>query len=343
MSDSARAVLLRSLLELELELRREQGEEIVGEEFRTRFADHPRLVHEVIERAGLITAPLPPSPTVSEPLRLAFDDFELGRVIGETTGSIVYEAVQKSLGRSVAVKVLRGAHDDDASRVRRFLHEARKAARLRHPHIVRMHGSGRTADDGYFLVMDLVDGHDAQQLIRLGKVPPRRAAEILVPVAEAVHYANQQQIIHRDLKPSNILLEGGERPLLTDFGHAKELRGGDVRTTAGKILGTLQYMAAEQADPERGEVGARTDVFGLGAVLYALLTGKPPFRGQKTVELLGEVLSLRPIASPRTIDPDVPAGLERICSTCLRRSPSDRYATAEEVGIELRSWLSASG
>ena len=174
--------------------------------------------------------------------------------------------------------------------MRRFFAEARALARLRHPHIVGVHGIGRMADGRYFLVMDLVeDGTTLAGLLRQGPVPFDRAAGLVATVAEAIEHAHSRGVIHRDLKPSNVLLDAEGRPHVTDFGLAKVFDAADPdnpQTTADRILGTPHYMAPEQADPARGPITPRTDVYALGGLLYALLTGKPPIQGDSLTAIL---------------------------------------------------------
>jgi serine/threonine protein kinase len=239
----------------------------------------------------------------------------------------------------VAVKILRYERWSSRLGVTRFLREAKAAARLRHPNIVRVHGIGRTESGSYFLVMDYVGGIDLEQRIRRGNLSVEEAAEIVATIAEAVDYVHEHGIIHRDLKPSNVLLEGGTTPLLTDFGLAKIV---DAETPdlaqSGHILGSPCFLAPEQIRGNRGTIGPSTDVYGLGAILYNALTGKPPRFGKSLEEVVADVLSLKPPVPPRFFSEGVPPPLERICLRCLSPAPADRFASARDVARALRSW-----
>jgi serine/threonine-protein kinase len=356
-----RTALLRELLDVEMSYRQERQEIPRVEEYLAIFPGDEPAIREVFERAptadvaddvhgggepakGAADAPEAPDPEAPFP----FSDFELGAKLGETGMSTVYAAVQRSLGKRVAVKVLRLTRTASACAVRRFLQEARAVARLRHEDIVDVHGVGRTDDGSYFLVMDLVDGLDLEKRIDprkggTGPLPFRQAAEIVATVAGAVEHAHKNGIIHRDLKPSNVLLEKGSRPLLTDFGLAKHLEVEISRLSGpNDMVGTPCYMAPEQADSLWGAVSPRTDVYGLGAVLYALVTGKPPFEGPTLDAIIARVKSPHPPISPRACNPEVPEALQEICMRCLRKDPSERHAGAAEVARALGEWLASS-
>jgi serine/threonine protein kinase len=270
-------------------------------------------------------------------------DFEMVRLLGSGGMGEVHEAVQKSLRKRVALKLIWREALDSPSRVRRFFAEARALARLRHPHIVGVHGIGRMADGRYFLVMDLIeDGTTLATLLRKGPVPFDRAAELVATVAEAIEHAHSRGVVHRDLKPSNVLLDAEGRPHVTDFGLAKVFDAADPDhplTTADQILGTPHHMAPEQADPARGPITPRTDVYALGGLLYALLTGRPPVEGDSLTAILTRVVSPEPIPTPRSLRDDVPAALERICVTCLEKDAEKRLASARAVAGALRAWL----
>ena len=274
---------------------------------------------------------------------LSGTDFELVRPLGSGGMGEVFEAVQKSLRKRVALKLIRHEALDSPSRVRRFFAEARALARLRHPHIVGVHGIGRMADGRYFLVMDLVeDGTTLAALLRQGPVPFDRATGLVATVAEAIEHAHSRGVVHRDLKPSNVLLDAEGRPHVTDFGLAKVFDAADPehpQTTADQILGTPHYMAPEQADPARGPITPRTDVYALGGLLYALLTGQPPIQGDSLTAILTRVISPEPVPTPRALRGDVPAALERICGTCLEKDAEKRLPSAGAVAESLRAWL----
>ena len=288
-----------------------------------------------------------PAPASGRPIDLEAPlpeaDFELVRLLGSGGMGEVYEAIQKSLRKRVAFKLIRREALDSPSRVRRFFAEARALARLRHPHIVGVHGIGRMADGRYFLVMDLVEGGTTlAALLQQGPVSFERAAELVATVAEAIEHAHSRGVVHRDLKPSNVLLDAEGRPHVTDFGLAKIFDATDPdnpQTTADQILGTPHYMTPEQADPARGSITPRTDVYALGGLLYALLTGRPPIEGDSLTAILTRIVSPEPVPTPRALRVDVPAGLERICSTCLEKDAQKRHPSADAVAAALRAWL----
>jgi serine/threonine protein kinase len=270
-------------------------------------------------------------------------DFQLLRPLGAGGMGEVFEALQKSLRKRVAIKLIHREALDSPSRVRRFIAEARALGRLRHPRIVDVHGIGRMLDGRHFLVMDLIEGGTTlTALIKAGPVPFDRAATLVATIAEAIDHAHARGVAHRDLKPSNVLLDAEGNPNITDFGLAKILDQADPDhppTTADQILGTPHYMSPEQADPARGPITPRTDVYGLGGILFALLTGKPPIQGESITHLLTQIVSPEPIRSPRELRPDVPPAVEQICRRCLHKQADQRYASAREVAESLKAWL----
>jgi eukaryotic-like serine/threonine-protein kinase len=266
-----------------------------------------------------------------------FGDYELLEEIAVGGMGVVYKARQVSLNRVVAVKmILKGtlAAEED---VKRFRAEAEAAANLQHPAIVAIHEVGLHEGQHYFS-MDFVEGHSLAQLPREQPLTARQAAEYVRDAAEAVHYAHQQGTLHRDLKPSNILIDRQGRVRITDFGLAKKITGDSDLTLTGQILGTPSYMPPEQALGKRSLIGAASDIYSLGAVLYELLTGRPPFRGESPAETLRQVESLDPI-SPRLLSPAVPRDLETICLKCLEKEPHKRYGTAQLLADDLGRYL----
>ncbi len=252
---------------------------------------------------------------------------------------IVFEARQRSLDRIVAVKMIRAGRFAGKEDVRRFQNEAEAVAKLDHPHIVPVYEVGEHEGDSYFS-MKRIDGTSLAS--RLGGFldRPREAARLVATVAQAIYHAHQRGVLHRDLKPSNILLDAKGEPHVTDFGLAKRLDGtGDVETThTGAILGTPAYMAPEQASGQRSLVTTATDVYGLGALLYALLTGHAPFRGESVADTLLQVRERSP-EPIRKSNVKVPRDLETISARCLEREPRRRYASANAVAHDLELWL----
>ena len=245
---------------------------------------------------------------------------------------VVFEARQTSLNRAVALKMVKAgllAGDDE---LRRFRNEAEAVAMLDHPGVVPVFEVGEHAGSGPYFSMKLVAGGSPGVAARsLTKGDPKAAATLAAGVAEAVARAHMRGILHRDLKPANILVDEEGQPHVTDFGLAKLVRSDVEMTASGAILGTPAYMAPEQAAGKRGGVTTATDVYGLGSILYALLTGKAPFGGDSVAETLDAVRHITP-EPPRRLDARVPRDLETICLKCLEKDPRRRYATARDDG-----------
>ncbi len=262
-----------------------------------------------------------------------FGPYELVREVGRGGMGVVYEAKQKGLDRSVAVKMILAGHLASPEIVRRFQAEAKAAARLRHSNIVHIHDVGRLGGQDFF-VMEYIEGRSLEKLIAGGPVEPATALRLIATVARAVEHLHQQGVLHRDLKPSNILLDAEGQPFVTDFGLAKVFSPDSETTATGIIAGTPSYMAPEQASGRRAGLGPATDVYSLGAILYELLTGVPPFRGETALDTLLEVLGSDP-AMPRKLNPRIPRGLELICLKCLSKDPAGRYASAGALADDL--------
>jgi serine/threonine protein kinase len=282
--------------------------------------------------------PVPQPPTIVDlKPRRVFGDYELLEEIARGGMGIVYKARQMSLNRIVALKMIlagRLAGEDD---LQRFRTEAEAAARLRHPNIVAVHEVGEV-DGQHFFSMEYVEGCSLAQRLTQGPLPSRVAARYVRLIARAVHYAHRQGILHRDLKPGNILIDGSDEPQVTDFGLAKQLGGDSRQTRTGQVMGTPSYMSPEQAAGKSKELGPPTDVYGLGAVLYELLTGKPPFRSDNPVDTIRHVLEREPVP-PRLLNPKIDADLETICLKCLEKEPKHRYASAEALADDLQRYL----
>jgi serine/threonine protein kinase/tetratricopeptide (TPR) repeat protein len=271
-----------------------------------------------------------------------FDDYELLEEIGRGGQGIVYRARQKSLDRTVALKVIGlGPAYVGATKahLKRFRLEAKAAASLNHPFIVPIHEIGERDGCCYFS-MGLVEGGQLDEVIKREPMPVRRAAELIAKLARTVHYAHEHGILHRDIKPGNILLDAKGEPHLTDFGLARltETESDVTRTT--EVLGTPSYMAPEQARGNSAAAGltSATDVYGLGAVLYHLLTGHPPFAGGTTYETTRLLLETDP-RQPRLWNPKVDRDLSTICLKCLEKDPQRRYSSAVGLAEDLERWL----
>jgi serine/threonine-protein kinase len=331
--------------------------------------DHPDLASELralwataqfaafaVPNGEAPTAPMTPADPVQPE---SFDDYEILGELGRGGMGVVYKARQKSLGRPVALKMMREARLSSDSDRARFLAEAESVARLKHPNIVTVYEVGDRAGLPY-IVMEFVEGRTLAQHLADGPLPPREAARFVADVARAVQHAHEQGILHRDLKPANILLASGGReppdssrpwgsrpplaegPKVTDFGLAKRLTVSstgerDWRTQTGAIVGTPGYMAPEQATSRR-DLTPATDVYALGAILYECLTGRPPFHATDPFYALMMVVEQEPVP-PRLLVSGIDRDLEVICLKCLQKPPELRYATAGNLAADLEAYL----
>jgi eukaryotic-like serine/threonine-protein kinase len=266
-----------------------------------------------------------------------FGDYQLLKVLGHGGMCVVYMARQISLNRQVALKMIAAGELASDADLHRFRNEAEAVAGLDHPHIVPIYEVGEH-DGRHYFSMKLIPGGSLTQRLSEFTADPRSAAQLLATVAEAVHHAHRRGILHRDLKPSNILLDEERRPHVTDFGLAKRVEGDSELTQSGAIVGTPAYMAPEQASGRRGSITTATDVHGLGAVLYAMLTGRPPFRGESVLEVLQQVREQDP-EPPSKLNPRVPRNLETVCLKCLEKDPRRRYDSAAALAEDLDRWL----
>ena len=267
-----------------------------------------------------------------------FGDYELERVLGEGGMGIVYKARQLSLNRPVALKMIKAARFASADEIRRFQNESEAVARLDHPNIVPIFEVGQFEDQHYFS-MKLIAGEGLDKRTREYMTKPRQSAELMAVTASAVHHAHQRGILHRDLKPANILIDAEGRPHVTDFGLAKRVEADSELTRTGAILGTPAYMAPEQASGKRGAVTTATDVYGLGAVLYVLITGKAPFGGDSVTDTLEQVRG-RPPEPPSKRNPRVPRDLEVRCPEVSGKGlASATCQQADALAEDLRRWL----
>ncbi len=267
----------------------------------------------------------------------SFGDYELLEEIARGGMGIVYRARQKALNREVAIKLLLHGALASGPDVERFRAEAAAAASLKHPGIVSIHEVAECEGQHYFS-MDLIAGRDLAMITRDGLLPARQAAEIVARVADAVQHAHDHGVLHRDLKPSNILMDVEGRPHVTDFGLARRLEDAGPHTQTGSLLGTPGYMSPEQAVGKTSKVDVRSDVYGLGTVLYHLLTGRAPFNGESATDILRQVIENEPVA-PSLLNHAIPRDLETICFKCLSKEPGRRYADARSVAEDLERFL----
>lgn len=286
------------------------------------------------------TAKLTFDPSADPPLRppdgttMKLGDYELLEEIGRGGMGVVYKARQRSLDRTIALKMILAGRFASEAEVQRFRAEAIAAATLAHPNIVAVHEVGEL-EGQHFFSMDYVDGLNLAQLAGDAPLPARQAARYVRLIAQAVQYAHDHHLIHRDLKPSNVLISRDDQPKLTDFGLAKRLTGDSDLTLSGQVLGSPNFSAPEQAAGHSKAAGPAGDVYSLGAILYYLVTGRPPFLAESLERTLHHVINTDP-AAPGMINPAIPGDLETICLKCLEKEPGRRYRTAQEVAEDLR-------
>jgi len=265
------------------------------------------------------------------------DDYELLEEIGRGGQGVVFRARQKSLNRTVALKVISLGQWASKAHLKRFRREAEAAAGLDHPSIVPIYEVGERDGSCYFS-MKFVEGGQLDEVVRRTPMPIRQAVELIAKIARTVHYAHEHGILHRDIKPGNILLDAKGEPHLTDFGLARLVESESSVTHTLDVLGTPSYMAPEQAVGNNAAVSNATDVYGLGAVLYQLLTGHPPFAGGTTYETIKLLEDTEP-RPPRLLNPKVDRDISTICLKCLEKDPKRRYASALALGEDLEHWL----
>jgi WD40 repeat protein/tRNA A-37 threonylcarbamoyl transferase component Bud32 len=289
-------------------------------------------------QAGVSSADDRPGLGREAPPSIPFGDYELIEEIARGGMGVVYKARQKRLNRIVAVKMVLSAQFGGKNFVQRFRAEASAAAILQHPNIVGIHDVG-VQQGQHFFSMEYVEGPNLAHLVGARPLQPRRAAHYLKTIAEAIDYAHEQGILHRDLKPSNILIDSAtDQPRVSDFGLAKRLDGESSLTMTGQVLGSPNFMPPEQASGQRGKGGRQSDVYGLGAILYYMLTARAPFQADSLEMLVTQVMNSDPV-SPRLLNAAIPSDLQTICLKCLEKEPSRRFQTAQELAAELGRFL----
>jgi eukaryotic-like serine/threonine-protein kinase len=277
----------------------------------------------------------------------AVPGYEIRAVLGRGGMGVVYKAWHKALKRMVALKMILSGPHAASEDLMRFRIEAEAAARLQHPNITQIHDIGQAAGRPY-MAMELVEGCSLADVLDGTPQPPRAAATLVETLALAIQHAHERGIVHRDLKPANILLATATeqerqakllgQPKITDFGLAKRLDTDLRQTQTGAVMGTPSYMSPEQASGRVGEISPATDVYALGAILYDMLTGRPPFKSNTLADTLQLVQASEPV-SPTRLEPNVPRDLETICLKCLRKEPAKRYTTAQALADDLRRFL----
>ncbi len=281
---------------------------------------------------GSLTISFPSRPDEAEPLPLV-PGYEILSVLGRGGMGVVYQARHLKLNRVVALKMILGGAHAGASELARFRTEAEAVARLQHPNIVQIHEIGEHAGLPFFS-LEYCGGGNLAMKIQGTPMQPAEAARLVQILAEAMHAAHEQNILHRDLKPANVLLTTGGIPKITDFGLAKKLDDAG-QTHSGSVMGTPSYMPPEQAEGNVKTLGPGADVYTLGAILYELLTGRPPFKASTPVDTLMQVLFEEPVP-PRRLQSKLPRDLETICLKCLQKDPHKRYADASSLAEEVR-------
>ncbi|HEV3122364.1 MAG TPA: protein kinase, partial [Isosphaeraceae bacterium] len=330
----------------EVLLREQLGETPELEEYLQRFPQFAQAirdqfeVHAALEVTGISGAVEPTQPAAdgaADGLLPMVPGYSLIRELGRGGMGVVYLAWQSGLGRMAALKMIRAGEYSRSHEVARFRAEAEAVARLEHPNIVRIYEVGER-DGCPFFSLEYVDGGSLADMLRGSPQPPRRAAELIETLARATQAAHDRGVVHRDLTPGNVLLTALGQPKIVDFGLAKLVVGGAGQTVSGDVLGTPSYMAPEQAGGHSKEVGPAADVYALGAILYEMLTGRPPFKAETPLDTLVQAVNDEPVP-PRRLQPKVPRDLETVCLKCLEKQPARRYEKASTLADDLRRFL----
>jgi protein kinase-like protein len=322
----------------EFVIRTELGERPTFGEYYERFPhwrgplERQFKVHDLLDNplpAGADTLPVAPSPKTVRGL----DGYELLAQIGHGPNGVVYKARNRLLNRVEVVKLIAGGDDAGPADLARFRLGAESQRLLQHANVVQVHTVGEQDGLPYF-AMEYVEGGSLARRIAGKAQPADEAARLVQTLAQAVHCAHQRGIVHRDLKPANVVLSADGTPKITDFGLAKRLDREQTLTATGAVMGTPGYMAPEQAAGKTRDIGPLCDVYALGAILYELLTGRPPFKGKTPLETIQQVLKRKPVR-PRKLNRQVPAALESICLKCLEYQPRKRYRSAQQLADDL--------
>lgn len=344
--ETLRSAGIRELLKIDLEFRRDRGEALNPQSYLELYPEYGRFLST--EWFALSTSPDQTRPYVGRhPSHIDQDsiqsapstlgEYELLGEIARGGMGVVYKAWDSKLHRHAAIKLIRSGDQADGEEIRRFYAEAAAAAGLTHPHIVTVYEVGRHGQQP-FIAMRYVEGQSLSSRIKESPLEPQEAARLMISVCEAIQFAHDRGIVHRDLKPQNILLGSDGQPLVTDFGLAKRQASDSNLTATGLVLGTPSYMPPEQAAGCHDQVGPQSDIYSLGATLYELLAGRPPFQAANVASTLQQVLEAEPV-SPRALNPAVPLDLETICLKCLNKEPPQRYESAQALADDLRRFV----
>ena len=356
---SIRRDLLRELLTVERELRAHGNNSSRAEDFLQRFPSDRDIVLQVFsekprleidskdtvslddEHATVSTAdgekPGPKLVSVPSDENRIFGNYELLDEIARGGMGVVYRARQINLNRIVALKMILSGQVANDEEIQRFYSEAEAAAKLDHPRIVPIYEIGEHQGQ-HFFTMAFVDGFSLQEKIDGELLDPKESAQTCIKIADAVHFAHLNGLIHRDLKPGNVLIDGSGEPRVTDFGLAKRVESDSELTKDGAVLGTPSYMPPEQASGDLANVGVRSDVYALGAILFSLLTGRPPFKADSAFQTLEQVINAE-VTSPKRLNQQVDRDLETICLKCLEKEPNKRYESADDFAAELQRYV----
>ena len=338
---TGRSSLFAELLLVDREFRIRRGESVSRQSYQLQFPEYATIIDDlefatIDDRAESGKSTIRDWKAAKRGGQIAH--FELLEELGSGASGTVWKASDTRLKRIVALKVPR-QHDLTQSERERFLREGQAAAQLRHPNIVAVFEVGEDRRH-VFIVAEYVDGVDLRKWLNHYRPTYREAAEHTAQLAEALHHAHEQGVIHRDLKPANVLLDSQGRPHITDFGLAKWAESSKGMTVEGNILGTPAYMSPEQARGDAGRVDRRTDVYGLGALLYEVLVGKPAFEGD-VASIVHQVIHCEP-QPPGKVANKVPRDLETICLKAMEKVPARRYPSAQEMAVDLPDTCVAS-